>query len=72
MRDFEKVVVLFLTKSGKGLRVELNDLPFTTFNHNAYVWKSNVEAPLEGKRKNATVWMIKGSREPWSCDVYPE
>ena len=72
MRDFEKVGVVFLTKSGKSLRVELNDLPFTTPNHNAYIWKSNLKALLESKRKNATVWMIKGSQRPQSCETRPE
>ena len=57
---FEVVGVMFIAPSKKSLKIELNDLPFTTFKHNAYVSIKAVEQLLEGKKKTATVYMIKG------------
>ena len=57
---FEVVGVLLMASSKRSLKIELNDLPFTTFKHNAYISIKDVEAVIAKRKKTATVWMIKG------------
>ena len=70
LRNFDKVGVAFLTKSGKMMRTELNDLPFTVLNHNIYVFVEDVKAVIEGKRENATAYMLKGQERLESCEAH--
>ena len=58
--SFEVVGVILMASSKRSLKIELNDLPFTTFKHNAYVSIKDVEAVIAGRRKTDTIWMIKG------------
>jgi len=58
--SFEVVGVILMASSKRSLKIELNDLSFTTFKHNAYVSIKDVEAVLKGKKREATIWMLKG------------
>jgi hypothetical protein len=57
---FENVGIIELAPSGKSLKITLNDLPFTTFKHVAYVSVKGVEDVLRKHKRNVTIVMIKG------------
>lgn len=68
--SFEVVGVLLIASSRRSLKIELNDLPFTTFKHDAYVSIKDVEDLLRGRKKTATIWMRKGDQANESCEAY--
>lgn len=55
---FDDVGIMELAASKKSLKITLNDLPYTTFTHVFYVSAKNVEAVLNGHKKNVTIVMI--------------
>jgi len=56
---FETVGTIERASSGKSLKIDLRDLPFTVFRHTFYVGIESIEGLLAGRRKTATVYMIK-------------
>ena len=58
--SFEVVGVILMASSKRSLKIELNDLPFTTLKHKRYVSIKDVEALLKWKKREATIWMLKG------------
>lgn len=70
--SFEVVGVMELAASKKSLKITLNDLPFTTFKHTAYVSVKGVEDVLRGLKKTVTVVMRTGDQANWSCEAHPE
>ena len=59
MSDFQTVGVIVRASTGRSLKIELTDLPFTTFNHNFYVGINALEDVLNGHKKTATIYMVK-------------
>jgi hypothetical protein len=56
---FDVVGTIERASSGKSLKIDLRDLPFTTFRHVFYVGLEAMEELLAGHKKTATIYMLK-------------
>ena len=57
-KQFQNVGVLLMASTKRSLRIELNNLPYTTFQQIVYVSIKDVEAVLNHRKKTATLWII--------------
>ena len=57
--SFDVVGTIQRASSGKSLKIDLRDLPFTSFRHVFYIGINAMEDVLAGRKKSATVYMLK-------------
>jgi len=64
----EKVGKIRLSKSGKALEVELDNLPYTTFTLHLYAPLARVKKILDRKMFETDVSLLVGSERNMSCE----
>lgn len=64
----EKVGKVRLSKSGRALEVELNNLPYTTFTLHLYIPKERIRKILEQKILETDISLLVGNNRNMTCE----
>ncbi len=68
--SFDVVGTACLAKSGRSVKLELNNLPHTVFTRTYYIGINDLQAMLTKAKKMATVYVLKPKERNESCEAH--